>query len=588
MKLFDGTRSGRILNHKMFVFWRRMFPSWTGLPIALLALPVLALAQLKPASATESLTDVSPYAYPAALLEQAAELRERAINDSDPFAIVASLSSEIGPRLAGSDGDRAAVAWALNFLQDLKLDRIAAQGVLVPRWERGEIRVRILSPSTQNLTAVALGGSVGTAEGGLEAPVLRVPDLDTLREMSTDQVAGHVVFIDQSIERSKDASGYSNALANRSDGASVAARLGAVGLAIRSLGTDSNRLPHTGRVVYADRVARIPAVALSAPDADILARQFDDDGAVILQLMLSSRSLGTARSANVIGEIRGQTQPDEIVLLGAHLDAWDLGTGALDNGTGVAIVTETMRLIAMMPTRPARTVRVVLFADEELSLSGAKAYAARNTGATEVHVLGMEPDGGSGRVWRLDGVVPQSAAPLLSGMAGVLKPLDIPLGVIRSKGGGEDLAFLRQRGMPEITPRQDYTYYFDYHHSANDTLDKVDPAALRQVVAAYAAITWLAANTEASFGRLPVASPGAPPPKPAVNPQPEARQIDQRLDQQVEQAEQAEQLEQQQAQGAPQLIEPEEAQQTEDPVDPPDAAGPADSVDSESNGRGTD
>ncbi len=502
---------------------------------------------------TEQRIDVPPYPYPADLLEQAATLREQALNDSDPFAIVTSLSSEIGPRLAGSDGDRAAVAWALNFLQSLNLDRVAAQGVLVPRWERGEIRVKILSPSVQNLTAVALGGSVGTAEGGLEAPVLRVPDLDTLRSMTADQVAGHVVFIDQGLERSRDGSSYSRVVANRTHGASVAAKLGAVGLAIRSVGTDSNRLPHTGRVVYADRVARIPAVALSAPDADILARQFDDDGAVIIQLMLSSRSLGTARSANVIGEIRGQTHPDEIVLLGAHLDAWDLGTGALDNGTGVAIVTETLRLISMMPERPARTVRVVLFADEEISLSGAKAYAARNTGANETHVVGMEPDGGSGRIWRLDGVVPESAAAMLAGMGPVLKPLDIEPGVVRSSGGGEDLAFLRQRGMPEITPRQDYSYYFDYHHSANDTLDKVDPAALRQVVAAYAAITWIAANTAGKFGRLPVATAGSTPAKKPDTGEEQVQQTDQQVDRRIEQAEQ---MERQQAQGQPQMIEP--------------------------------
>jgi len=529
--------------------------------VILLAFPVLSCGQLYAASPSasapaERLIDVSPYPYPVDLLEQAATLREQALNDSDPFAIVTSLSSEIGPRLAGSDGDRAAVAWALNFLQSLNLDRIAAQGVLVPRWERGEIRVQILSPSVQKLTAVALGGSVGTAEGGLEAPVLRVPDLDTLRSMSTDQVAGHVVFIDEILERSQDGSSYSEVVANRTHGASVAAKLGAVGLVIRSVGTDSNRLPHTGRVVYADRVARIPAAALSAPDADILARQFDGDGAVIIQLMLSSRSLGTARSANVIGEILGQKYPDEIVLLGAHLDAWDLGTGALDNGTGVAIVTETLRLISMMPERPARTVRVVLFADEEISLSGAKAYAARNSGANETHVVGMEPDGGSGRIWRLDGVVPQSAAALLAGMGSVLKPLDIPLGVIRASGGGEDLAFMRQRGMPEITPRQDYSYYFDYHHSANDTLDKVDPAALRQVVAAYAAITWIAANTEGNFGRLPVATADSTPAgKPATDKQ-QIQRTDQQIDRRIEQAEQAEQTQGHEAQGQPQLIEP--------------------------------
>ena len=469
---------------------------------AVLMLPSSLPAQTVNAAAPRPI-DVEPYPYPADLLDQAADLRDRALNDSNPFAVVASLSTEVGPRLAGSAGDRAAVAWALSYLQDLKLDRIAAQGVQVPRWERGATQIRILTPSPQTLAAVAFGGSIGTAESGLEAPVLRVPDLETLRSLSSDRVAGHVVFIDKRIERSPDAADYSAAVAGRIHGPSVAASLGAVGLVLRSLGTDSNRLAHTGKVIYQDGVPRIPAAALSAPDADMLARQLDSENAVILQLRLTARRLGSARSANVIGEIQGRTRPEEIVLLGAHLDAWDLGTGALDNGTGVAVVIETARLIASMPERPARTVRIVLFADEEMGLSGARAYAARSAEGGETHMVGMEADGGSGRIWRLDGVVPEPAAPLLAGIAPLLEPLEIPLGMVRTSGGGADLAFLQKLGMPEITPRQDLSFYLDYHHSANDTLDKVDPEALRQVVAAYAAITWMVANGEPEFGRLP-------------------------------------------------------------------------------------
>lgn len=478
-----------------------------------LMLPSTLQAQTDNATAAPRPIDVEPYPYPAELLDQAAGLRDRALSDSNPFAVVTSLSTEVGPRLAGSAGDRAAVAWALSYLQDLKLDRIAAQGVQVPRWERGTTQIRILTPSTQTLAAVALGGSIGTAESGLEAPVLRVPDLDTLRSLSSDQVAGHVVFIDQRIERSPDAADYSAAVAGRIDGPSVAASMGAVGLVLRSLGTDSNRLAHTGKVIYQNGVPRIPAAALSAPDADMLARQLDGQNAVILQLKLTARRLGTARSANVIGEIKGRVMAEEIVLLGAHLDAWDLGTGALDNGTGVAVVIETARLIASMPERPARTVRIVLFADEELGLSGARAYATRSAEGGETHMVGMEADGGSGRIWRLDGVVPEQAAPLLAGIAPLLEPLEIPLGMVRTRGGGADLRFLQELGMPEITPRQDLSFYLDYHHSANDTLDKVDPEALRQVVAAYVAITWMAANAAPDFGRLPgtEAAPAEPP-----------------------------------------------------------------------------
>jgi len=488
---------------------RRVLATSVTISGALLMLPVTLPAQTAAVADGTRPIDAEPFPYPADLLDEATALRDRALADSNPFATVASLSTEVGPRLAGSDGDRAAVAWALGFLQDLALDRIAAQGVLVPRWERGEAHVRILSPSPQTLAAVALGGSIGTAESGLEAPVMRVPDLEALRALTSDQVAGHLVFIDHRIERSPDGASYSAAVPGRNDGPSVAAELGAVGLVVRSLGTDSNRLPHTGRLTYRDGVARIPAVAISGPDADMLARQLEGDDAVILQLKLSARNLGVARSANVIGEIRGASRPGEIVILGTHLDAWDLGTGALDNGTGVAIVIETARLIAAMPRRPARTVRIVLFADEELRLSGARAYARRSAEGGEQHVLGMEADGGSGKIWRLDGVVPPQAAPLLAGIAPLLEPLEIPLGMLRTQGGGADLAFLRAQGMPEITPRQDLSFYFDYHHSANDTLDKVDPEALRQVVAAYAVITWILANADAEIGRLPVTDTGA-------------------------------------------------------------------------------
>ena len=497
---------------------RRILETAAMASVALLFMPATLPAQSATVADGTRPIDAEPFPYPADLLAEAAGLRDRALADGNPFATVESLSTEVGPRLAGSDGDRAAVAWALGFLQGLALDRIAAQGVLVPRWERGEAHVRILSPSPQTLAAVALGGSIGTAESGLEAPVMRVADLDALRALTSDQVAGHVVFIDHRIERGPDGASYSAAVPGRTDGPSVAADLGAVGLVVRSLGTDSNRLAHTGRLTYRDGVARIPAVAISGPDADMLARQLEGDDAVILQLRLSARSLGVARSANVIGEIRGASRPEEIVILGTHLDAWDLGTGALDNGTGVAIVTETARLIAAMPRRPARTVRIVLFADEELRLSGARAYAKRSAEGGEQHVMGMEADGGSGRIWRLDGVVPAEAAPLLAGIAPLLEPLEIPLGMLRTKGGGADLAFLRAQGMPEITPRQDLSFYFDYHHSANDTLDKVDPEALRQVVAAYSAITWVVANTDADFGRLPDAGTDASAEKAATPP----------------------------------------------------------------------
>jgi carboxypeptidase Q len=443
---------------------------------------------------------------PPALLEEAAALRDSALAEADSWRHAWSLTTEVGPRLAGSAGDRAAVAWALANLADLGFDAIRPQPVIVPSWQRGEAEVRIRRPFPQSLAAVALGMTVGTPEEGIEGTVVRFESLAELEAAPAREVRGHIVFIDEPMQRTRDGSGYSPAVQKRSRGPSVASERGAIATVIRSVGTSSDRLPHTGNTRFAEGVRPIPAFALSNPDADMLARQMSTGRDVELFLRSTARSLPPVRSANVIAEIRGKERPQEIVILAAHLDSWDLGTGAIDNAAGVSILMEAASLLAMMQRRPARTIRLVLYANEEAGLDGSRAYTAAALESDDRHVVGIEADSGAGRVYALSSGVGEEALPMVEAMRAVLAPLGIE-GGDNTATGGADLSTLRDTGMPVLSLDQDMSQYFDWHHTANDTLDKIDPEALRHAVAAYAAVVWIAANVEADFGTFPGTSP---------------------------------------------------------------------------------
>lgn len=440
---------------------------------------------------------------PEELRAQAEALRDRALEGTGAFDLVAELSTEVGHRLAGSRGDRAAVAWALVKLKSLGFENVRAEPVTVPHWVRGDIELRIVAPHPQELVALALGGSVGTPDDGVEAPVLLARDMSELEGMNREDVEGKIAFIADRMERARDGSGYGPAVGKRVNGPSVASGLGARAVVIRSAGTSEARIAHTGMTRFRDDVRPIPAVAVSNADADMLERQIAGGREVILHLRLTSRRLPDTQSANVIGEIPGTDPEAGIVLLGAHLDSWDVGTGAVDDGAGVAIVTEAARLIGRMDDTPRRTVRVVLFANEEFGLSGAKAYAAAHAERLDRHVLAMEADFGAGRVWRLASNVAQAALPIVHAMQELLEPLGVEPGN-NEAGGGADIGPLREGGVPVLAPYQDGTQYFDVHHTASDTLDKVDRKALDQNVAVYATLTWIAANLDGDFGRLPI------------------------------------------------------------------------------------
>jgi carboxypeptidase Q len=434
-------------------------------------------------------------------LATAAALRDRALSGTSAYDHVTSLVTEVGPRFAGSNADAAAVRWALNKLAALGFSQVRSQDVLVPRWVRGSAEVSIAGPSAQPLVAVSLGGSVGTADEGLEAPVLEVASLDALNALPATSVAGKIVFINQRMERSRDGSGYGATVKNRTGGPSAAGHLGAAALLIRSIGTSDERYAHTGALNYRVDAPRIPALALSNPDADQLARLLKPGKPIRVRIKSTARELPASWSANVIGEIPGSERAKEIVLLGAHLDSWDLGYGALDDGAGVAIVIEAARLIGKLERRPLRTVRVVLFANEEFGLSGAREYARLIGDEAARHVLAAEADFGAGPVWQIQSQVAPAAIPAIEAIREALKPLALEAGSNEAHGGS-DLGPLRALGVPLLELSQDASGYFDVHHTANDTLAKIDGKALNQTVAAYAVAAYLAATKAGDFGRL--------------------------------------------------------------------------------------
>jgi carboxypeptidase Q len=464
-------------------------------------LAAFSLAFLAPATAADNRP-----AFTRADLAAAATLRERALADATPYQLVESLTTEVGPRPAGSAGDKAAVAWALREMQRLGFSNVRTIEAGVPHWVRGEAEFAVIAPWPQHMPTLALGGSIGTDASGIEADAVMVTNLDALAALPAGAVKDKIVFFNLRMERTRDGSGYGKAVSVRAAGPSAAGALGAAGVVIRSMSTSTARFPHTGATRYAADKPRIPALAISNPDADALERQFASGKPVRLRMRSTARDLPPARSANVVGEIPGTDLANEIVILGAHLDSWDPGVGALDDGAGVAIMMGVAKLIKELDVKPRRTIRVVLFANEEFGASGSQAYVAANEAEIERHVLGFEADFGAGPVWRLASRVNPAQLPAVEQIYKALAPLKVARGDNEAKGGA-DLEGLSKLGMPIIEPGLDGTTYFDIHHTANDTMAQVDPAALRQSVAAFGISVWLVAQYGGKWERVAAPKP---------------------------------------------------------------------------------
>ncbi len=458
------------------------------------------ITMVSAASLAQAQQPAAPAA-PAALSQKQMMMVERlqanALQSRLGLDVLESLTTEIGPRLAGSPDEARARDWAMAKLKALGFENVRIEPFTIPYWHRLVENAAITSPAPQKLYVTALGGSGPTPVGGLEAQVIGFPDVASLRAAPEAVVKGKIVFINERTVRTQDGSGYGVGVVKRAQCQSVAQSKGAAACVIRSVGTDSHRFPHAGGSARSRDGANLANAAVSAPDADQIARLLAR-GPVRLRLEIGVETKENAPSGNVIAEIRGATRPDEVVVIGGHLDSWDLGTGALDDGAGVAIATAAAKLIKDLPMRPARTLRIVLWGSEETGLHGGRAYAAQHKPEAAKHIVAAESDFGAGRVWRLETDFGPMAAPYALALHQALAPLAINPGPMQS-GGGPDVGPLKELGIPVVELSQDGTDYFDYHHTPDDTFDKIDPAALAQNIAAFATFAYLAADSDWDF-----------------------------------------------------------------------------------------
>ena len=459
---------------------------------------IAGLLTLTSAHATDKPTRI-----PDSALKTAATLRESALKDDTAFDFTEGLTTEIGERLAGSDNDARAREWVVAKFKSLGFDKVWTEPVTYPKWVRHGEHAEMTAPFAHPLAVLALGYSAATPPGGLSAEVVAFESLDALKAAPDDSVRGKIVYVGPRMHAHQDGRDYGIGSPVRTKGPSIASSKGAAAFLLRSAGTDSSRLPHTGVTNFEKDVKAIPAAALSNPDADLLERVLKRGKPTTIKLALDCGIEGTYTGANVIGELTGRGKPGEYFLMGGHLDSWDPGTGAIDDAAGVAIATGAARVIQQSHQRPRRSIRVVAFANEEAGLYGGKAYAAAHEKEIGKAVLGSESDLGADRIYKITASVKPSSRDAIAQIAEAIKPLGVDYDATAPGHGGSDLSAVHAVGMAGVSLHQDATRYFDWHHTADDTLDKIDPEQLRQNVAVYAVVAYLAADADGDFGSAP-------------------------------------------------------------------------------------
>jgi hypothetical protein len=426
----------------------------------------------------------------------AAANRDAALKgDTTAWDIIEGLTTEIGPRLAATDQESRARAWAVDELTHLGFKNVHIEPFDMPLWLRGVETAEIVSPFPQKLVIAALGNSSPTPDAGITAEMVAFEGLAALSAAPEAAVKGKIVFVTHHMAAQQDGGGYAEAGPIRFGGPAIAAKKGALAIVIRSAGTDHHRVAHTGVTVWPDGVKPIPAAAMSVPDAEQLSRILARGKIVTLHLTIGAHMAGTGKSGNVVAEVPGRDPNAGIILIGGHLDSWDLGTGATDDAAGIAIVTAAAKRI-MEAGQPLRTIRVVWFGAEEPGGFGGKAYAKAHSADT--HVLTGEADFGADRVWSYATKGDQVSEEVVTRLGAVLAPL----GITHRRGpahGGTDIEDTAATGVPIIDLTQDGTHYFDTHHTPDDTLDKIDLPQLRQSVAAWTAMLTLMANESVQF-----------------------------------------------------------------------------------------
>lgn len=475
---------------------------------ALTAIPANAQSPALEASATPS-PSATAAVFSEATLRDAKRLQQAALGSDYALRQVAHLANNIGPRLTGSAQAAKAVDYVADELRKLGCE-VELEKAMVPHWVRGEERAELIEfpwraeDTTQKIVLTALGSSVATSADGMTGEVIVVKGFDELNSLSPAKITGKIVLFNHSFDKQMAAQGrggdaYAEAVVYRSDGPSAAAKLGATACLIKSVGAADYRIAHTGTTQYAEGTARIPAAAVTAEDAELVAA-LTREGTVKMHVVLTPQTLPDVESANVIADVRGSERPDEIVIVSGHLDSWDLGTGAIDDAAGVAVAMETANLIRQLHLKPKRTVRVIAWMNEENGSRGSQQYEQDHAREFSRHFAVNETDGGAGHPVGLN----------IKGTAEVEKALE-PLTKILAGAGagalnlaqhiGADIAPMEKAGVLAFSPMQDSRSYFSYHHTAADTFDKIVPRELQENAAVVAVTAYALANAEQPLPR---------------------------------------------------------------------------------------
>src|SRR5438034_3027661 len=478
-------------------------------PIYFCALHISARQTPVAASSPSPSPSPTPVVFLPQTLADLKRLQQAALKSNYAYKQVAHLANNIGPRLSGSAQAAKSVEYVASELKTIGCE-VQLEKVMVPHWVRGEETAALVqfpgqaTNTTQKIVLCALGASIATPAAGITADVIAVRNFDELKSLPRDKVAGKIVLFNYRFDKQMAAEGrgneaYGEAVVYRSDGPSAAARQGAVACLIRSVGGADYRLPHTGLTDYAGDAPKIPAGAVTAEDADLIA-DLARQGPVKMKLVLTPQTLPDVESANVIGDIKGSEHPEQVIIVSGHLDSWDPGTGAIDDAAGVAVSMEAANLIQKLGLKPKRTILEAAWLNDENGEAGSKQYAKDHEKEISNHFAAMETDGGAGHPVGINIKGKPEVKKMLAPVADILQ--ESGAGILHLvEHCGADIEPLEKAGVPSFSPIQDSRFYFNYHHTAADTLDKIVPKELAENSAVVAAAAYALANSEQPLPR---------------------------------------------------------------------------------------
>ena len=451
----------------------------------------------------------TPNLYSEKTLDQLEKIQKAALGSDYAYRQTAYLSMNIGARLSGSAQAQRAVEYVAGEMKKLGLN-VRLQKVIVPHWVRGDEKGELVEwegmakGTTQKVVLTALGGSVATAPEGLTAEIVVVNNFDELNALGADKVKGKIVLFNNKFDQRMAEQGfggnaYGQAVAYRGGGAIAAAKLGAIGVLVRSAGASQNRLAHTGVMRYADNLTKIPAAAVSFEDAEMIA-YLAKMGAVKMKLLLTPQTLPDAASYNVIADLKGSEKPDEVVIVSGHLDSWDLAQGAIDDASGVAVSMQVLQILKQLKLQPKRTIRFIAWMNEENGAMGAKTYAQEEAANLEKHFAAIESDLGADHPLGFYFSGKREALPYFAPISKVLSSQGAGLADLKEEVG-TDVDPLTTKGVPSFSPWYDTRNYFKYHHTAADTFDKIKPNELAELGSVMAVLAYGLANLEQPLPR---------------------------------------------------------------------------------------